>query len=119
MKVPIISEERCGSWYRNHFAITNKNICTLDTSGRRRCSHGDLGAALILNNRLAGVHMFSGESIDSSRPDIFINVNYGAYRPWILSHISTNTHNQGSSSRERVARLRSYRNEHTSRAPPQ
>ena len=112
MEVPIVSKARCSGWYRDHFAITNKNICTLDTSCRRRCSHGDGGAALILNNRLAGVNIFSGEFIGPCRPDIFINVNYGAYRPWILSHTLPNLQNLESSSSTHNARLRFHQNEH-------
>ncbi|XP_033231729.1 trypsin-4-like [Belonocnema kinseyi] len=92
INVPIIDIHHCNEEYSkkypHNFVLTFDNICTLDTSGKRGCTHEDAGSALIVDDKLLGVLIFSGRIVSPYIPDVFIRVNDNEYNRWILSHVS-------------------------------
>ena len=87
MIVPTISLAECIDIYRGRCEVSNQNICTLDRSGRRACSHGDSGAPLVANSKLIAIHAAAGSNLSQINPDIYIKLSYPAYKNWIISHL--------------------------------
>ena len=98
MIVPTISREECIHHYRGRFEISDKNICTLDKSGRKSCSFGDSGAPLVAKSKLIGVHSSAGNNLSYINPDIYMNLSHPAYKNWIILNLQiysglSNRHN--------------------------
>ena len=87
INVKILDQGKCQRTYRLHTNITDKEICTWDRRGQKRCGLGDSGGPLAITRKLAGVMAFMG---NLNAPDVFINVAHPEYREWILSHLSNN-----------------------------
>ena len=85
--VPTISVAECINYYRGRCEVSDKNICTLDRSGRRSCSFGDSGSPLVADRKLIGVHSSAGSDLSRVNPDIYVNLSHPAYKNWIISHL--------------------------------
>ena len=87
MIVPTISLAECINHYRGRCIVSDKNICTLDRSGRRSCSFGDSGSPLVANGKLIGVHSFAGSNFSRINPDTYINLSHPVYKNWVMSYL--------------------------------
>ena len=82
-------EDECRRFYQRLLQITDKNICTLDRNGEKKCSTGDSGNPLVVGGRLVGVHSGCGD-LEMS-PDVFMKLSHPEYRSWIFSHLQENS----------------------------
>ncbi|XP_033223513.1 trypsin-like [Belonocnema kinseyi] len=94
-RLPIISLEECIRIYEGRVTITDKQICTLDTSKRRGTCNGDLGGPLVIRfpslqaPLLLGIMYQTGRKFGTD-PDIFINLNHDELNEWIIDEIRNN-----------------------------
>ena len=110
IKVPISGQARCRRAYQHHTEITDKEICTWDRRGEKRCELGDSGGPLTIAGKLAGVLAFIGDNIYI--PDVFINVAHPEYSEWILSHLPNNYNNP-----HNLHNIHNFRNPHNPQNP--
>lgn len=91
-RLPIITIEECVesfTTYHGHSPVTEKNICTLDTSKRRGTCFGDGGGPLLypLNSpgplRLLGIMSYLRGVILGKHADVFVNLNHPELYLWV------------------------------------
>ncbi|XP_033223502.1 trypsin-like [Belonocnema kinseyi] len=96
VRLPIISLEECIRIYWGRATITNRNICTLDTSLRRGTCIGDLGGPLVLRipplyvPELVGIMSVLRAREFGKYPDVFTSLNHLDIYDWISDEIQHN-----------------------------
>lgn len=94
-RLPIISLGECITIYERRVTITDRDICTLDTSQRRGTCSGDLGGPLTVRfpplqaPLLLGIMYLTGRKFGKD-PDIFINLNHDDLNEWINHEMRNN-----------------------------
>ena len=85
--VPIVDHEECETNYRERGSITSNMICAgLKEGGKDACT-GDVGGALVVGGKLAGIVSFGFGCGDPTYPGVYTNI--AVLRDFILSNMVT------------------------------